>query len=65
MMQRLAQGGQWRALLFLVGGLLFVFDQAGGIYPVAAGLALFVMALLRAFWLDRAGASDDNSCPIL
>ncbi len=62
--QRLAQGGQWRALLFLVGGLLLAFDQGGGIYPVAAGLALFVVALIRAFWLDRAGTSDDNSRPI-
>lgn len=64
MTQRLAQSGQWRALLFLVGGLLLVFDLGGGFYPVAAGLALFVLALLRAFWLDRAGTSDDNSRPI-
>jgi hypothetical protein len=64
MTQRLVQGGQWRALLFLVGGLLLAFDQAGGVYPVAAGLALFVLALIRAFWLDRAGTSDDNSRPI-
>lgn len=65
MAQGLARGGQWRALLFLVGGLLLVFDQAGGIYPVAVGLALFAAALLRAFWLDRGLASDDNSRPIL
>jgi hypothetical protein len=64
MTQRLAQDGQWRALLFLVGGLLLAFDYDGGIYPVAAGLALFVLALIRVFWLDRAGTSDDNSRPI-
>lgn len=64
MSQGLAQGGQWRALLFLLGGLLLAFDQAGGIYPVAVGLALYAAALLRAFWLDRAGTSDDNSRPV-
>jgi hypothetical protein len=64
MTKSLARGGQWRALLFLVGGLLLAFDQAGGIYPAAVALALFAAALLRAFWLDRAGASDDNSRPI-
>jgi hypothetical protein len=64
MTQRLAQGGQWRALLFLVGGLLLAFDFGGGIYPVAAGFALFVLALIRAFWLDRVGTSDDNSRPV-
>lgn len=64
MTQRLARGGQWRALLFLVGGVLLAFDHDSGIYPVAAGLVLFVIALLRAFWLDRAGTSDDNSRPI-
>jgi hypothetical protein len=64
MTQRLAQGGRWRALLFLAGGLLLAFDQGSGIYSVAAGLALFVLALIRAFWLDRAGTSDDNSRPI-
>ncbi len=64
MAQGLARGGQWRALLFFVGGLLLAFDQAGGIYPVAVALALFAAALLRAFWLDRAGASDDNPRPI-
>lgn len=62
--QGLARGGQWRALLFLVGGLLLAFDQAGGIYPVAFALTLFAAALLRAFWLDRVGANDDNPRPI-
>lgn len=65
MASRLAWSGQWRALLFLAGGLLIVFGQSGGIYAVAVGLALFVVALSRAFWLDRAGTSDDNSRPIL
>lgn len=64
MARRLARAGQWRALLFLVGGLLLAFDQAGGIYAVAVALALFAATLLRAFWLDRARASDDNSRPI-
>lgn len=64
MKQGLARGGQWRALLFLVGGLLLAFDLAGGIYPVAVALSLFAAALMRAFWLDRAGTSDDNSRPV-
>ncbi|MEW6514449.1 MAG: hypothetical protein AB1443_10640 [Pseudomonadota bacterium] len=64
MTQRLAHGGQWRALLFLAGGLLLAFEVTVGLLPVAAGLALFAYALVRAFWLDRAGASDDNSRPI-
>jgi hypothetical protein len=62
--QRLGQGAHWRALLFVSGGLLLAFDQIGGLYPAAAGLAWFALALLRAFWLDRAGASDDNSRPV-
>lgn len=64
MMLRLSQGGQWRALLFLAGGLLLAFDYGGGVYPVTAGLALFILTILRAFWLDRAWTSDDNSRPI-
>jgi hypothetical protein len=64
MTRHLAQGGQWRALLFIGGGLLLATDVAVGLLPVAAGLALFASALMRAFWLDRVGASDDNSRPI-
>jgi hypothetical protein len=62
--QCLARGAQWRALLFVSGGLLLAFDQNGGLYPAAAGLAWFALALLRAFWLDRSGTSDDNSRPV-
>jgi len=64
MARRLAWSGQWRAMLFFAGGLLLGFGRTEGIYPVAVGLALFVIALLRAFWVDRAGASDDNPRPI-
>jgi len=64
MTKNLAQGGQWRALLFLAGGLLLAFEITVGLLSAAAGLALFAFALARAFWLDRAEASDDNSRPI-
>ncbi|MDP1651123.1 MAG: hypothetical protein Q8L56_00185 [Rhodocyclaceae bacterium] len=60
---RLARGGRLRAALFLAGGLLLALDFSVGILPVALGLALFALALCMSFWLDRAGASDDNSRP--
>mgnify|MGYP001061101863 FL=1 len=65
MAQRLARGGQWRAVLFMTGGLLLAFDYFVGIVLAVLGLAMFAAALLMAFRLDRAGASDDNSRPIL
>lgn len=64
MTQGLARSGQWRAMLFFCGGLLLAFDVAIGLLFAAAGLVLFASALMRAFWLDRAGASDDNPRPI-
>lgn len=60
---RLARGGQVRAALFLVGGLLLVFDIPVGLFLAAVGLLLFAWPLLVTFWLDRAKASDDNSRP--
>lgn len=65
MAQRLARGGQWRALLFMAGGLLLAFDIFVGIVPAVLGLIMFAAALLMAFRLDRAGSSDDNSRPVL
>lgn len=64
--QRLAFGGRWRALLFLVGGSLLAFDVDAG-WPgwlfTVLGLLLFVGGLMRAFWLDRPMPSDDNPLP--
>lgn len=45
---RLAQWGQVRGLLFLCGGMLLAFDVAAGLAAVAAAMALFAVALLRA-----------------
>lgn len=64
MRRNLMWGGRWRSLLFLAGGLLLLVDIRQGGVLVAAGLALFAGVLGRAFWLDRAGGSDDNSRPI-
>lgn len=64
MAQLLARGGQWRALLFMAGGLLLAFDVFVGIFPALLGLALFAAVLLMAFRLDRVGTSDDNSRPV-
>ena len=61
---RLAKGGRWRALLFLSGALLLALDHPAGSGLAAGGLLLFLLALLSAFWLDRAGGSDDNQRPI-
>lgn len=61
---RLARGGRVRAALFIAGGLLLALDRSLGIFPAALGLALFALALVRSLWLDRAGASDDNSRPV-
>jgi hypothetical protein len=60
----LARWGGVRVLLFATGGILLLFDQAAGLYCAGAGLALFVMALLHAFWLDSAKGSDDNPAPV-
>lgn len=65
MAQHLARGGQWRAALFSVGGLLLAFDIFVGIFPALLGLVMFATNLLMAFWLDRAESSDDNSRPVL
>lgn len=53
MTQRLASGGQWRALLFLAGGLLLAFDRTAGFILVAAGLVLFVLRLGAALYNPR------------
>jgi hypothetical protein len=60
---RLAWGGRWRAVLFLLGGGWLVFDDARGWLLVLAGLLLFAVGLLRAFLLDRPQVSADNSRP--
>lgn len=59
----LAAAARLRALLFLAGGCLLLADFGGGLPLAAAGLLLFAAGLTRAFWLDRHGASDDNSRP--
>lgn len=64
MIRHLARGGQWRALLFVAGGLLLAFDYSVGIVPALLGLVMFVASLWMAFRLDRAGGSDDNSRPV-
>ena len=60
---RLAWGGRWRVVLFLLGGGWLVFDDARSWLLVLAGLLLFAVGLLRAFLLDRPQASADNSRP--
>lgn len=60
---RLLVGSCWRALLFLAGGVLLLFDLAAGWLLGAAGLLLFAVVLLRAFRLDSPEPSDDNSRP--
>jgi len=61
---RLAAGGRLRAALFLGGGTLLLFDAPAGLVLAAAGLLLFVAALLRALWLDSRDAGDDNPAPV-
>ena len=63
MAQYLSRRGTARALLFVLGGGLLLLDRDTGLYFAGAGLALFVLALLQAFWLDSAQASDDNPPP--
>ncbi len=63
MQARLARGGRWRALLFLLGGALLAFDDARGGLLVLIGLLLFAAGLLRALLLDRPRISTDNSRP--
>jgi hypothetical protein len=58
--ERLVRGGGWRAALFCIGGILLTLDVPLGVVGAAAGLAFFAANLIRAFWLDRPGASDDN-----
>ncbi len=58
--ERLAWGGRWRAALFLAGGVWLAFDDLRGWLPVAIGILLFAVQLLRG-WVDRPEASDDNS----
>lgn len=53
MARRLAWSGQWRALLFLAGGLLLAFDLSVGFFLAAAGLALFVLRLGVALYNPR------------
>lgn len=60
--ERLAWSGRLRAVLFLAGGIWLAFADERGWLLVAVGLMLFAAALLRG-WLDRPGASDDNSRP--
>ncbi len=61
MRMRLAWGGGLRALLFFSGGALLVFDHAAGRAPVLIGLALFVVLVVRAFWLDIIAGEGDNA----
>lgn len=48
MRERLARGGALRAALFLVGGVLLAFGYVQGLWPTAAGLLLFLQAIVRA-----------------
>lgn len=63
MARQLARWGGARALLFATGGVLLLFEQSAGLYPAGAGLMLFAVALMRAFRVDSAPASDDNPPP--
>jgi Na+-translocating ferredoxin:NAD+ oxidoreductase RnfD subunit len=58
--ERLAWGGRWRAVLFLAGGVWLAFDDLRAWLPVAIGMLLFAVQLLRG-WVDRLETSDDNS----
>lgn len=61
--ERLLAASRSRAVLFLAGGLLLLFDRPAGWLLGAAGLLLFIVALLRAFRLDSPEPSDDNPRP--
>jgi hypothetical protein len=62
--QRLTQNGRLRAVLFLVGGVLLAFDNLAAWLLVVVALALFVVPVFVAIWLDRPRGNDDNSRPI-
>lgn len=61
---RLGRGGRLRAALFFSGGVLLAFEQASGLLFLVAGLASFMMVLVRALSLDSSESSDDNRRPI-
>lgn len=48
MRELLARGGAMRAALFVAGGVLLAFGQPEGLWPTAAGLLLFLQAIVRA-----------------
>lgn len=60
----LAWGGEWRALLFLFGGLTLAADSVLGAWPLILGMLWFFALLVAAFTLDRPETSDDNPRPI-
>lgn len=59
----LVRGGEWRMLLFLVGGGALMLDSASGIWPLVFGLLWFLALLVAAFLLDRHNTADDNPAP--
>ncbi len=62
--QRLTRNGRLRAVLFLIGGVLLAFDNMAAWLLVVVALALFVVPVFVAIWLDRPKGNDDNSRPI-
>lgn len=61
---RLAQGGAARSGLFFAGGLAMLLDAPAGLVFVALALLHFFLAVVRGFWLDSPGPSDDNPAPV-
>ena len=54
MQAALGQFGLLRSILFLIGGILFLFARDEGVVPVAAGLLLFLFVTTRSLLLPRA-----------
>ena len=48
MREVLMRGGEIRAALFVAGGVLLAFGRFEGLWPTAAGLLLFLYAIIRA-----------------
>lgn len=59
----LVWGGEWRAGLFVAGGVALVFDSVLGVWPLLLGLLWFLTLLLIAFNLDSPQMGDDNPAP--
>lgn len=59
----LVRGGEWRMLLFVVGGGTLMLDFAPGIWLLAFGLLWFLALLVTACLLDRHNTADDNPAP--